>query len=146
MNGHTYVVSDVLSASMEQGPSEVAVRHLQGVVDRPQRRGERITDAREAAARRRVRLEHQERLSPRLREHRGVEVRLHLAQPVVVRQVRAELYEKVERLAISGEDVGAVLVWVAVGMMRLNLERQGYNGRVAAYCSTASAERYSSYT
>lgn len=125
----TYIIGHILPTSMEEGSSEVAVRHLQGIVDGPQRRSERITDAGEATARRRVRLEHQERLAPRLCEHRGVEVRLHLAQPVVVRQVRGELCDEVQWLAVSWEDIGAVLVRVAAKTMRLNFHLGRQRGK-----------------
>lgn len=46
----TYIVGHILPTCMEESSSEVAVRHLQGIVDGPQRRGERITDAGEPAA------------------------------------------------------------------------------------------------
>ena len=60
---------------MEHRARDVTVRHLQRIVQPPQRRREAVADAREAPARRRVRLEHQELLALRLDVRRGVEVR-----------------------------------------------------------------------
>ena len=55
---------------MEQRTREVAVRHLQAVVESPQRRAEGVRHAVETSAGRGVRLEHEERLADLLRQSR----------------------------------------------------------------------------
>lgn len=59
---------------MQQGVREVAICHGQAVVDSPQRRAETRTDPGEPAARRCVRLEHDERLARLLRDIGRVQV------------------------------------------------------------------------
>ena len=90
MDGKTHIVGVAHTADMQQRPREVAVRHLQPVVQRPQRRAERVRDAREPAARRRVRLEHHEWLAVLLSEERAVEVGLDGANGVAMVEVLGE--------------------------------------------------------
>lgn len=59
---------------MQVRAREVAIRHLQPVVQRPERRAKTVADAREATARSRVRFKHQEGLPGRLCDRCGVEV------------------------------------------------------------------------
>lgn len=95
---------------MEQRARKVAVRHLQGVVQTPQRRRERVADTWESTARRGVRLEHQERLVPRLREHCRVDIRLHEVDASLVRQELRELLQRVVRRVVRvREDDGTVV-------------------------------------
>jgi hypothetical protein len=58
---------------MQQRPGEITIRHLQSIIQPPQRRGIRITDPGEPPAARRVRLEHQQRLPRALRDPARVE-------------------------------------------------------------------------
>ena len=69
----TDIVRHVLPTDMQQRSREVAIRHLQPVVDRPQRRAKTVAYARETAARRGVGLEHHHRLSRCLSNSRGVQ-------------------------------------------------------------------------
>lgn len=118
---YTYVVGHILSTSMQQGTREVTVRHLQAVVDGPERRREGIADPREASTGRRVRLKHQERLSPCLRHHRRVQIVRDKTLTVLVREVRWEHLERVLWRVIGiWEDYGAVVARVAARHERVS--------------------------
>ena len=69
---HTHIVVDVLATNVEQSVREVAIRHLQAVVQRPERCTETRTDPGETTAGRRVRLEHDEGLLNLLPDHASV--------------------------------------------------------------------------
>ena len=112
----TDIVRHVLPTDMQQRSREVAIRHLQPVVDRPQRRAKTVTYARETAARRGVGLEHHEVFPELLRDSRTVQVRLYNG---LARSVREVICEDVLRVddraeAVPGEGGGAVLLGIAV--------------------------------
>ena len=75
---------------MKQRSGEVAVRHLQPIVDSPERRCETIADAWEATTRRRVRLEHHEFLPELLGDAGRVQIRPHEVLPRGVGEVVRE--------------------------------------------------------
>ena len=104
---------------MQQRPRKVTVRHLERIVQRPQRRTKRVRHTREPAARRAVRIEHDERLPVRLREGRAVQVRLHDRRRRGVVEVRREDGLWVDRPVRLGarEGRGAVVVRVAFGLV-----------------------------
>ena len=112
----TDIVRDVLPTDVQQRSREVAVRHLQPVVDRPQRGAKAVAYARETAARRRVRLEHHKVLSELLRNSRAVKIRLDDALARGVREVICEDVLRVDDRAeaVPGEGSGAVLLGIAV--------------------------------
>ena len=112
----TDIVRHVLPTDMQQRSREVAIRHLQPVVDRPQRRAKTIAYARETAARRGVGLEHHEVLAELLCDSRAVEVRLDNALARGVREVICEDVLRVDdrAKAVPGEGGGAVLLGIAV--------------------------------
>ena len=59
---NTHIVVNVLTTNVEQSMAEVAVNHLQTVVEAPQGSSEGVTDTGETTTRSRVRFEHDERL------------------------------------------------------------------------------------
>ena len=59
---NTHIVVNVLTTNVEQSMAEVAVNHLQAVIEAPQRSGEGVTDTGETTTRSRVRFKHDERL------------------------------------------------------------------------------------
>ena len=128
---------------MEEGTGEVTVRHLETVVESPQGRDKGITDAREPAARRRVRLEHHELLAHLLRgRHRAQILRDEIFSGVVREVVRDDVL-RVYRVAEAGvgEGGGAVVVRVpgcdVDEKPKINgLYKENIGGR--AYCSTAT--------
>ena len=110
----THVIRHILSTNVQQPPSKVAVRHLQPVVDRPERGPEAVADPGEPAARRRVGLEHHELLARLLR---GRDRRQVLRDEVLARRVREVVREHVLRVhrvaeARVGERGRAVVVRV----------------------------------
>ena len=109
----THVIVHVLPANMQQRVREVARGHLEPVVERPQRRAEARRDAREPAARRRVRLEHDERLPRLLRDLRRVEVGRDRVHAHAVVEVPRELRLRVFRVAEPRVQRCAVVVGVA---------------------------------
>ena len=70
----THVIVHVLTTDVQKRMREVGRGHRQAVVKGPQRRSETSTDTGEATARRRVSLEHDERLAGLLSNLRGVDV------------------------------------------------------------------------
>ena len=99
---------------MQQRPSEVAVRHLEPVIDRPERRAKAVAHSRESAARCGVGLEHHELLPGLLRGGDRGEV---LCDEVPARRVREVVREHILRVyrgaeACVGERGGAVVIWV----------------------------------
>ena len=60
---------------MQERTREVAIRHLETIIDTPQSRAEAVADTRETAAGRSVRFEHHVLLASRLRDGRSVQVR-----------------------------------------------------------------------
>ena len=95
---------------MEQGTSEVTVRHLETVVESPQGRDKGITDAWEPAARRCVRLEHQERLSPCLRLQRRVEIVRHQAKTRVMTEILRQQRKGILRLVVRIREYDCAVV------------------------------------
>lgn len=71
---HTYVVRNILATNVEQSAGEVAIRHLQTVVDSPDSRTKAVADTRETSAGRSVRLEHHELLPKLLGNARRVQI------------------------------------------------------------------------
>ena len=112
---HTHIVVDVLATNVEQSVREVAIRHLQAVVQRPERCTETRTDPGETTAGRRVRLEHDEGLPGLLRDHCRVQVRLNNAHAGGVVEVLRKLDLRVYRSAKALVDGSAVVIRVAVG-------------------------------
>lgn len=76
---------------MEHGVCEVAVGHLQAIVEDPETSTEALRDTGEATAGRRVGLEHDEGEVGLLREHCGVEVVLHHRNGHVVAEEAGEV-------------------------------------------------------
>lgn len=74
MISRTYVIIYVLTTYVEQRSREIAIRHLQRVIQTPQSSSIRITDTREPTTRCRVSFEHQEGLVARLGDEAGVKV------------------------------------------------------------------------
>ena len=71
----TYVVRIVLPTNVQERTREVAVCHLETIIDTPQGRAETVADTREATAGRSVRFEHHVLLAGRLRNGRSIQVR-----------------------------------------------------------------------
>ena len=94
--------------------TEVAVHHLQTVIEAPQRSRESVTDTRETTTRSRVRLEHDERLAGLLRDARRVEVRLDGVDTQAVIEELGELDLGVLRGTERLVDLTAVVVGVAI--------------------------------
>ena len=111
----THVIRHILTANVQQRAREVAISHLQTVVDRPQCRSKAVADTGEATARSRVRLEHHELLPKLLGNARRVEVRLHhldaRGMGEVVREDGLGVLDVAEPSA--GELGGTVLVGIA---------------------------------
>ena len=59
---NTHIVVNVLTTNVEQSMTEVAVNHLQAIIQAPQGSGEGVTDTGETTTRSRVRFKHDERL------------------------------------------------------------------------------------
>ena len=115
-NGATHVVVHILSSDMDKSLAESSRRHAHRVIRQPQRRPEAIAYAWEAAAARRVRLEHDERLASSMCDLRGVDVRPNDREDIVVAEVVREDGLWVLRCAEGVSVLGcAVVVWVAAG-------------------------------
>jgi hypothetical protein len=96
----TYIIINVLATNMHQRMGEVCIRHLESIIHRPQCGAIGITDSRETSTRRRVRLEHDERLPRTLSKIRRVYIRLN--------KIHGRSMRKIAR-----EDVLGILNWLA---------------------------------
>ena len=116
----TDIVRHVLPTDMQQRSREVAIRHLQPVVDRPQRRAKTIAYARETAARRGVGLEHHEVLAELLCDSCAVEVRLdNLLTGSMAKIVCEDSLGILDGAEIAVRELGgAVLVGITVARKR----------------------------
>ena len=94
---------------------EIARRHRQPIIDRPQRGPEARADAREAPTRGRVRLEHDERLARGDRELRRVQVLRDHVHRERVREEGREFGLRVFGVPEAFVDGCAVVVGVAEG-------------------------------
>lgn len=92
---------------------EIAVRHLQAVIETPERDAVYVADTAESTARRRVRLKHDELLLVLLRDRRGVEQFLHNTETRVVRQIVGEDILGVDRSAEAFVQCSTIVVRVA---------------------------------
>ena len=114
--GGAYVVRDITTTNVQERACEVTVRHLQSVVDGPQRGRKAITSTRESTARGRVRLKHHKFLSKLLGDAGGIQIRLDDALPrgmcEIVGEDRLRIFDGSE--ATVWEFRSAVLVRVAV--------------------------------
>lgn len=111
----THVIIHVLPSDMDERLAETSRRHAHSIVRQPQRRPKTVANAGEAAAARRVRLEHDERLASGMCDPRGVDIRRDDRQDIVVAEVVREDGLGDLRGA-EGVPVmrGAVVVWVAI--------------------------------
>ena len=121
---------------MEQSTSEVVVCHLQGVVHRPERRRESVTDTWETTARRGVGLEHHKFLACCGDSRDRGKVLGKQVRGGGVREVVGENILRVYRVAETG--VGESGSTVVVGIPRIQCSEYGTSMDVGSNTHTST--------
>ena len=112
-NRATHVVVHILPSNVNKRLAESSSRHAHSIVHQPQRRSEAIAYTGEATARRRVSLEHDERLAGLLSNLRGVDVLPdHVPAGAVIEEL-GDLGLGVDGVTETFVECGTVVVGIA---------------------------------